>query len=144
MAIAPRTAEELLRDTPVLQTLAERDLRKLAQSAEVRKVSAGAPLFTDSQDSEGLFVVRTGEFKVVTGAKDGREQILYLARAGKPIVEGVRFDGGRYSATAVAMRSSSAVLLTNRAIAEVGEGSPQVLRAMLDLRARRADRFKAL
>lgn len=140
MAIAPRSNDELLRDVPVLGALAAADLHALAEIAEVRKVARAAPLFTEGQVAEGLFVVRTGEVKLTKSGRDGREQIVYLARSGRPIVEGLRFDGGSYPASAIAMRAATALLITNEAIASIGEKRPQILRTMVDLRARRSDK----
>lgn len=140
MAIAPRPADELLRGVPSLAALPASELHALADAAEVRKIARAAPLFTEGQAAEGLFVVRTGEVKVTKSGKDGREQIVYLCRPGKPIIEGVRFDGGPYPASAIAMRAGSAILIPNDTITAVGEKKPAVLRAMLDLRASRADR----
>jgi CRP-like cAMP-binding protein len=139
MAIAPRNPDELLRDVPVLGSLPAQDMAALADTAEVRKLIRGAPLFQEGQQAEGLFIVRTGEVKLVKGGKDGREQILYLARPGRPITEGVRFDGGSYPASAVAMRPASAILITNATLQRVGEERPNV-----NLRARRTDRLLQL
>jgi CRP-like cAMP-binding protein len=144
MAIAPRTPDELLRDVPVLGELPVQDLVALAEAAEVRKLIRGAALFQEGQTAEGLFIVRTGEVKLVKGGKDGREQILYLARPGRPITEGIRFDGGAYPASAVAMRAASALLISNTTLARVGEQRPNVMRAVVDLRARRVDRLLSL
>ena len=69
---------------------------------------------------------------------------MYLARPGRPVTEGVRFDGGAYSATAIAMRQATALLIPNRSLLEIGEQRPKVMRAMVDLRARRVDRLLAL
>jgi CRP/FNR family transcriptional regulator len=144
MAIAPRSSDDLLRDVPVLTDLAAEELGLLAAAAEVRKVARAAALFQEGQPAEGLFVVRTGEVKLVKVARDGREQILYLARPGRPITEGLRFDGGLYSASAIAMRQATALLITNQVLAEIGERRPTVMRALVDLRARRVDRLLAL
>ena len=144
MAIAPRSADELLRDVGILGELPAADLKLLADASEVRKATRGSPLFSESQTAEGLFVVRTGEVKLVKSGKDGREQILYLARPGRPIVEGVRFDGRSYAASAIAMRVASAILVPNEALSTIGEKRPAVLRALVDLRARREDRHLAL
>lgn len=144
MAIAPRSAEELLRDVSVIQDLPPADIKQLADASEVRKAARGAPLFSEGQPAEGLYVVRTGEVKLTKSGKDGREQILYLARPGRVVVEGIRFDGGTYPASAVAMRAASAVLVPNETLSAIGEKRPQVLRVILDLRARRADRNLAL
>ncbi len=137
MAIAPRSPDELLRDVPVIRDLPPQDLHSLSEGAEVRKATKGAPLFSEGQPAEGFFVVRTGEVKLTKSGRDGREQIIYLARPGRPIVEGIRFDGGPYPATAVAMRSASAILIPNEHLSGLGERRPGVLRAVIDLLAKR-------
>lgn len=140
MAIAPRSTEELLRDVPILGQLPAADLHLLAESAEVRKVARAAPLFAEGHPAEGLFVVRTGEVKITKSGREGREQIVYIATPGRPISEGVRFDGGNYPASAMAMRAVSAILIPNDAIAAIGDKRPAVLRTMVDLRAKRTDK----
>ena len=140
MAIAPRTPEELLRDAPVIKDLPSQDIVALAEGAEVRKAAKGAPLFSEGQTAEGFFVVRTGEVKITKSGRDGREQIIYLARPGRPVVEGIRFDGGKYPATAIAMRAASAVLVSNERLSALGERRPLILRAMINLLAKRESR----
>lgn len=137
MAISPRSADELLRDVPVIRDLPPQDIHALAEGSEIRKAAKGAPLFSEGHPAEGFFVVRTGEVKLTKSGRDGREQIIYLARPGRPIVEGIRFDGGAYPATAVAMRAASAVLISNELLESFGERRPIVLRAMIDLMAKR-------
>ncbi len=144
MAIAPRTAEELLRDVSKLNELAASDLKALAGAAEVRKAPKGAPLFSEGQAAEGLWVVRTGEVKLTKSGKDGREQILYLARPGKVIVEGVRFDDGTYPASAIAMRAASAIVISNSFLTKLGEEKTELYRILVNLRAKRSDRTLAL
>ena len=140
MAIAPRSAEELLRDVPRLKDLPPADLQELAAAAEIRKAAARKALFSEGEPAEGLFIVRTGEVKLTKGDKDERQQIIYLVRPGRPIVEGVRFDGGTYPAHAIAMRATSALLLTNDSLAAMGEKKPYLFQILVDLRAHRAER----
>ncbi len=144
MAIAPRSTVDLLRDVPILGDLPVADLKVLADASDVRKAARGSAFFSEGQTAEGLFVVRTGEVKVTKGGKDGREQILYLARPGRAIGDGVRFDNGKYPASAVALRSATAAMIPNDVISSLGEKKPALYRALLDLRARRADRVYAL
>ncbi|MDH5492665.1 MAG: cyclic nucleotide-binding domain-containing protein, partial [Myxococcales bacterium] len=129
MAITPRTAEELLKDVSVLKELPAGELKLLADCSEVRKAARGAPVFSEGQRGEGLFIVRTGEVKLTKSGRDGREQILYLARPGKAIAEGLRFDRGSYPASAIAMRAASVILIPNKAISDIGDRCPNVLRA---------------
>jgi len=140
MAIAPRTADELLRDVPVIKDLPTQDIHALAEGAEIRKAAKGAPLFSEGQPAEGFFVVRTGEIKLTKSGRDGREQIIYLARPGRPITEGIRFDNGKYPATAIAMRAASAVLITNELLVSLGDRRPVIQRAMINLMAKRTSK----
>ena len=140
MAITPRTADELLRDVPVIKDLPAHDLHALAEGAEVRKAAKGAPLFSEGQAAEGLFIVRTGEVKLTKSGRDGREQIIYLARPGRPITEGLRFDEGNYPATAIAMRAASALLIPNEHLLAMGERRPMILRVLIDLMAKRTQK----
>ncbi len=78
--------------------------------------------------------------KTARSVRDGREQILCLARPGKAIIEGLRFDGGGYPASAVAMRAASAILIPNEFLTRLGDRRPQVLRTLIDMRAKRSDR----
>ncbi len=144
MAIAPRSADELLRDVSKLNELPASDLKAMAEAAEVRKAARGAPLFSEGQAAEGLWIVRTGEVKLTKSGRDGREQILYLARPSKAIVEGLRFDEGTYPASAIAMRAASAILISNDFLVSLGDRRPLILRTLIDLRARRSDRTLAL
>lgn len=140
MAITPRTAGELLRELSGFDDLPGPVNEALASAGEVRKVAKATPLFRTGERAEGLYVVRTGELKIVRGEADGREQILYLARPGRSIVEGVRFDDGNYPANAIAMRAASAILIPNAAIWKLGSSHPEILKAIINLRARRTDR----
>lgn len=144
MAIAPRTASELLRDVKLLKELPTETLSALAEASEVRKTAKGAPFFTSGNPAEGLWIVRTGEVKITKGGTDGREQILYLARPGKAIVEGIRFDGGKYPASSVAMRAASAIVITNDVLKDIGRNTPALFETLLDMRAMRSDRTLAL
>lgn len=144
MALSPRSPEELIRSVRFLKDLPAPDLKLLAEASNVRKAERGAQLFGEGQPAEGLFVIRTGEVKLTKSGKDGREQILYLASPGAPIVEGVRFDAGIYPANAIAMRDASAIMISNDRLGAIGDQSPQLLRVLVTLRARRADRTWAL
>lgn len=121
----------------MIKNLAAQDLHALAEGSEVRKIAKGAPLFSEGHKAEGFFVVRTGEIKLTKSGRDGREQIIYLARPGRPIVEGIRFDNGKYPATAIAMRAASAILMSNDLLSSLGDRRPIVLRTLMNLSAKR-------
>ena len=140
MAIAPRTATELVRDIPLLAALPESLQAALADKTELRKVARKGALFSEGEPAEGLWVVRTGEVKVVKHGRDGREQIIYLVRPGKLVTEGLRFDGGAYSASAVAMRAASALVFPNDVLRQLGQKEPQLLAMLVDIMSKRAER----
>ncbi len=117
---------------------------RLAACASLRRVKRGGHLFGEGETSEGLFIVVSGELKLMRAGPDQREQIFYIARRDRLIVEGLRFDEAPYAVNAVAIRASSAWLLRNADLRAIGSDSPALLMRLLNLRARRADRNLAL
>jgi len=142
--MAEQTEFELFRTVPQFGALAPEVLQALASRLTLCKVRRSGNLFTEGELAAGLFVVRTGELKVTKQAHDGREQIFYIARPGKPIVDGIRFDGGVYPASAVALRPSTIWLLSNEVLEAEGTRHPKLFQAVIDLRAKRADRNLSL
>lgn len=144
MAVTDKKGFEIVEGIVAFSLLPEEDKVALVEAAKLRKVPRNDALFQQGQEAEGLFVVRSGEIKVTRVAGDGREQIFYIARPGRPIVEGVRFDAGAYPASAVALRPTTAWLVANPVLQKLGTQRPAIFTALVDLRAKRADRNMVL
>lgn len=63
-------------------------LTALAASSTRIEIKRKRSVFRRGEEGPGLFLVRSGEFKLSLISAEGREQILYLAGPGKIIGEG--------------------------------------------------------
>lgn len=83
-------------------------LTTLAASCTRIEIKRKRSVFRRGEPGPGLFLVRSGEFKLSLISAEGREQILYLAGAGKLIGEGFLPKGVPCAASAFAMADSEA------------------------------------
>src|SRR5690606_14892734 len=106
MAVEPAEAEEI-RNHLVRYTgwdkVPEEVMKTFSESAHRVALKRTRPLFRRGDPGPGLFLVRSGEFKLSLISSEGREQILYLAGAGKLIGEGFLPREVQCAASAFAM-----------------------------------------
>lgn len=138
------SALTLLGGSRYFQPLPAELLATLAAGTQLRHVEREVALFSEDEPCAGLFLVKSGELKVSKLGPDGREQILYLARDGRVIAEGVRFEPGPYPAAAIALRPSDCYLLPNRHLERLIPAWPALSLALVNLLAGRITRLIGL
>jgi CRP/FNR family transcriptional regulator len=84
----------------------EEVVRGLCDIAELSEVKRKRSIFRRGEPGPGLFLVKSGEFKLSLISSEGREQILYLAEPGKLIGEGFLPRDVQCAASAFAMVDS--------------------------------------
>ncbi len=78
----------------------------LCEISELLEVKRKRSIFRRGEPGPGLFLVKSGEFKLSLISSEGREQILYLAEPGKLIGEGFLPRDVQCAASAFAMLDS--------------------------------------
>lgn len=81
-------------------------VKGLCDIAETLEVKRKRSIFRRGEPGPGLFLVKTGEFKLSLISSEGREQILYLAEPGKLIGEGFLPRDVQCAASGFAMADS--------------------------------------
>ena len=81
-------------------------VKGLCDIAETIEVKRKRSIFRRGEPGPGLFLVKTGEFKLSLISSEGREQILYLAEPGKLIGEGFLPRDVQCAASGFAMTDS--------------------------------------
>src|SRR5262249_6174060 len=100
---------EALASVPLLAALSQRQLRKVAETARIRRFTEGTPLVVDGHAASELFVILDGE---VTVAPPGRAPIEM--GAGSFVGELALLDGGPRSASVVAKGPVVTLAITAR------------------------------
>lgn len=98
-----------LRRVPLFNELSEPELSSIAAHVKVGRYDAGQIVFNEGDRGGDLLIVQEGSLRVEKTAANGRQQLISIERAGGSLGEVSVFDGGSYSATAVAI--SAVVLL---------------------------------
>ncbi|MEX2611068.1 MAG: Crp/Fnr family transcriptional regulator [Gemmatimonadota bacterium] len=101
--------DELAR-IPLFAELQPEALALLAAAGTSRTYAADAVLWLTGQEPDGLYVVLSGEVRIVR-ARQGRQHVVHTAGPGATIGEVPLLAGGGYPATAVATRATRCFVL---------------------------------
>ena len=141
MAPSPR---DLLVRSPLFAELSPAALDKLAALLRRRHYRAGEPVFREGDPGMALYIVETGEVKILLGGSEGKEVVLSLLGPGEFLGEFALLDGEPRSADAVATGPADLLVLPRedflRFLREVPTVAINML-AALSRRFRRTDRL---
>jgi CRP-like cAMP-binding protein len=87
------------------------DLETIASFALLRNLSKDAYLFHEGDPSEGFYVVQKGAINVHRVSAAGKEQVIYVFRAGESFAEASMAVESGYPANARAIESSAVVVI---------------------------------
>jgi CRP-like cAMP-binding protein len=124
-------APAFLARVPLFASLGEPELQALAELCRVRRFPPGGMLFHEGDPANALFLIRSGQVKIVRDALDGEEAILHLIGPGECLGEVALLDGGTRSATAVALGRVDALRLDREEFWALLERQPAVARAAM-------------
>ena len=116
-------------------------MQKLASGAEVIEVKRKRSIFRRGEPGPGLFLVKSGEFKLSLISSEGREQILYLAEPGKLIGEGFLPNDVQAAASAFAMVDSEVWRFETDTVVRLISKSEDLAFAIMRQMAFRANRL---
>ena len=131
-----------LREIPLFSQLREGDLAVLAQVTHERSYPKNSMILFASDPGDALYVILSGQVKVVLGAADGREVILSIRSQGEFFGEMSLIDDEPRSAHVISMEDSRLLVLRRtdftRCLREIPDIATGLLRAMCK-RLRQAD-----
>jgi len=104
-------AVELLAHVPVFETLAPRDLARVAEVTVMRHFAAGQVIFREGDHSTTCYIVRTGHARILREHPDGRTIALAIFGPGEVFGELAMFDDERRSATVETLDEVEAIAI---------------------------------
>lgn len=144
MAADPADADliaKMLRRWAGWENIPDDALKLLCDIAEPTEVKRKRSIFRRGEPGPGLFLVKTGEFKLSLISSEGREQILYLAEPGKLIGEGFLPRDVQCAASAFAMVDSEVWRFESDAVIRLIGSSEVLAFALMRQMAFRANRL---
>ncbi len=131
-----------LSEIPLFSQLRESDIAKLARVTQERSYPKNSLIVFADDPGNALYVVLSGQVKIVIGAEDGREVILSIRGEGEFFGEMSLIDDEPRSAHVIAMENSKLLVLRrgdfNRCLHDMPEIATGLLRALCK-RLRQAD-----
>lgn len=127
----------LLRGIPIFAELDDAALARLAERCVARSVGSGHVLFTAGEECRGLYIVESGRVRIFRTSPEGKEQVLHVEGAGRPVAELPLFDGGPYPASAVTIEPTRLVFLPRADFEYLYRTHPDIAHAIIRALGRR-------
>lgn len=136
------SATEVLRRVPLFNDLSEVELQRFAEVAREREYPKNSVILFEDDPGDALYIVSTGQVKVVLIGEDGREVILSVLGDGDFFGEMALIDDEPRSAHVIAMKDSHLLVLRRDDFQAQIENHPRIALKLLRVlvqRLRRAD-----
>jgi len=114
-----KKAAKLLAQTELFGSLAADALRGLAERTVSKAVDKGEAVFREGEEGNSLYVVVEGRVKVTVSSGEGSEMVMATLRPPQVFGELSLVDGGRRSATAVALEPTILLGLDRNSLLDV-------------------------
>src|SRR2546430_9781583 len=131
---------QFLRHIPLFTHLSEADLARLADSARERNYPKNSVILFEDDPGDALYVVVTGQVKVVLIGEDGREVILSVLHEGNFFGEMALIDHEPRSAHEIAMEDSNLLVIRREDFQAILQQSPGIAMGLLRELSRRLRR----
>jgi CRP/FNR family transcriptional regulator, cyclic AMP receptor protein len=120
----------ILRETSLLRSVPDEDLKALAAHSRLRNFRRGQVVFTRSDPGDTVIVVVSGRIKVTIRSADGGELTLAVVPPGGLLGEIGVVDGGSRTADAETLEASELLLIPRDAIRDVCARVPSAAQAL--------------
>ncbi len=100
-----------LRGSQLFSGLPENDLAAIAGLARIKALEKDSYLFREGEPAEGFYVVQRGAINVHRVSATGKEQVIYVFRAGESLAEAALASPTGYPANARAVEPSAVLLI---------------------------------
>jgi CRP/FNR family transcriptional regulator, cyclic AMP receptor protein len=133
---------DLVRAVPIFGELEDSEINKIAEIGINRRYTKNGIIFLEEEEGAALFIIISGEVKVVRTDDEGKEVILSILGEGDFFGEMAILDGLPRSATVVSIDESELFMIHRRDFLHLIEKSPQVATSLLrelTRRLRKAD-----
>lgn len=105
--------------------------RSLHRHTLTRRVAAGAVIFREGENGDGLYVVNSGRVQIAASSTPDHAHVLSRMEPGDYFGEMSIFDGGTRSATALALEDSELSFVPTEAVLVLLEASPLLAAALV-------------
>ncbi|MGA1863703.1 MAG: Crp/Fnr family transcriptional regulator [bacterium] len=126
---------------PLFKGLPTAQMEELTSIARKKVFSKGKVIFLEGTESNGFYIVISGNVKIYKLSPEGKEQILHFFGPGEPFGEVPAFTGDRFPAYAEAIKETQVLFFPKDAFVALIRNDPSLALNMLAILSRRLQRF---
>lgn len=128
---------------PLFNGLPDDQLSAIRQIAVEKQYSKGQTIFSEEDETKGLFVVVDGRVKIYKVSSEGKEQILHIIEAGQSFGEVTVFTGQQMPANAQTLAKSRLLLFPRSAFVGLVTANPSLALNLLAIMSKKLRQFAA-
>ncbi len=128
-----------LREIPAFRSLPDEQVSSVAALMVRRQYAPGQIIFVEGDHAGSLWFVYEGRVKIIKQSLNGRIQGLCLMDRGKCFGGCSLFDMDNNPATAQALTDVTLFILPEKAIGQLGENDPNLVKALLHIYSQRLE-----
>ena len=126
---------------PLFNGLPGDQLSAIRQIAVEKQYNKGQTIFSEEDETKGLFVVVEGRVKVYKVSSEGKEQILHIIEAGQSFGEVTIFTGQQMPANAQTLAKSRLLLFPRSAFVGLVTDNPSLALNLLAIMSKKLRQF---
>ena len=128
---------------PLFNGLPDDQLSAIRQIAVEKQYNKGQTIFSEEDETKGLFVVVDGRIKIYKVSSEGKEQILHIIEAGQSFGEVTVFTGQQMPANAQALIKSRLLVFPRSAFVGLVGANPSLALNLLAIMSKKLRQFAA-
>ena len=126
---------------PLFNGLPADQLSAIRQIAVEKQFAKGQTIFSEEDETKGLFVVVEGRVKIYKVSSEGKEQILHIIEAGQSFGEVTVFTGQQMPANAQTLAKSRLLLFPRSAFVGLVTANPSLALNLLAIMSKKLRQF---
>lgn len=138
------SSSDFIKETLLFKGLPEEQIRKLSHIGIKNTFKRGETIFSEGDDADGFYVLRTGRVKIYKLSFEGKEQTLHMISPGEPFGEVPVFTGETFPAHAEAFEESDTIFFSKKPFIDLIKSDPSIALNMLAILSKRLKQFTGL
>ena len=126
---------------PLFNGLPDDQLSAIRQIALEKQYNKGQTIFSEEDETKGLFVVVDGRVKIYKVSSEGKEQILHIIETGQSFGEVTVFTGQQMPANAQTLAKSRLLLFPRSAFVGLVTANPSLALNLLAIMSKKLRQF---
>jgi len=118
--------KKIINMIPLLSELSDRNKELLQHALVIKTVQKGTILFSENDEADAVYFLRTGKVRLSKSSPEGKELVLHIRKPGDLFAEVALFRKTVYPATAEMIEDGEVVLIRNQNLEEIVKRYPEI------------------